>query len=176
MNLRAKVFGTGPIYEGACELLRRHWWRLVDDPPYDLLVLANVTRILPPDELAVARIGTLCFHPSLLPKHRGRDAVYWAIEQGDTQTGVTWFWTDEGIDTGDIAIQQPVAIPPHISAGRLYYGTIVPLGVELLAELLPCLVRGDTPRIPQDELLATYEPPRPKISVDIDARRWVSHA
>lgn len=157
---RAKVIGEGPIYEGVRDLLGRHWWYIVDEAPYDLLILANVTRILPQEELQIASIGTLCFHPSLLPRHRGRDAVYWTIKQGDKETGVTWFWPDKGIDTGPIAIQEKVHVEQGISPRRLYYETLVPLGIELLAELLPRLANGEKPSILQDEGMATYEPAR----------------
>jgi methionyl-tRNA formyltransferase len=172
MNLTAKVIGQGELYDGVREMLRRHRWELVEDAPYDLLILANVTRILHADELSVARIATLCFHPSLLPRHRGKDAVYWTLEMGDTHTGATWFCPDEGIDTGPIVIQREVAIPEGISRGRLYYGTLVPLGIELLQEVLPTLARGVVPSTPQDESTATYEPPRP-IYMEIDATKWL---
>jgi methionyl-tRNA formyltransferase len=135
----------------------------VDAPPYDLVILANVTRILKADEIAESRLGVLCYHPSLLPRHRGADAVYWTLEMGDTETGATWFWIDEGIDTGPIAIQEAVAVPFETSAGRLYHGTLVPLGARLLEILLAALRRGERPSTPQDERLATYEPPRPRI-------------
>jgi methionyl-tRNA formyltransferase len=171
-NLRVRVYGEGPIYEGTCELLKRHGWNIVDEQPYHLQILANVTRILSVKELESAMFGTLCFHPSLLPRHRGRDAVYWTLQMGDTETGVTWFWIDKGIDTGPIAIQHAVHVPEDTSPGRLYYQTLVPLGIELLEELLPRLACGDIPREIQDERLATYEPPRSK-PVKIDATRWI---
>jgi methionyl-tRNA formyltransferase len=137
--------------------------------------LVNYTRILPAEEFTVPRLGALCFHPSMLPRHRGRDAVWWAVHQGDEETGVTWFWLDAGIDTGDIAIQQAVKIPEGTTPGRLYYTALVPLGIELLAELLPRLTRGDIPRMPQDESQATYEPPRPAEPIlKIDARKWIT--
>jgi methionyl-tRNA formyltransferase len=128
---------------------------------HDLLILAGYSRIIPARELRLARLGGLCFHPSLLPRHRGRDAVYWTLEHGDTVTGVTWFWITTGIDAGPIAAQARVEIPPGISRGALYYQHLVPLGLSLLPLILNQLDTGYPRRMEQDERLATYEPPRP---------------
>lgn len=163
--MRIKLFGTGPICEGTRSVCERRGHELVEDRPYDLIVLANVLRILKAPEIAQARIGVLCFHPSLLPRHRGGDAVYWTFKMGDAQSGVTWFWVDEGIDTGPIAMQEAVPIPLDSSPSKLYYETLVPLGARLFDALLEHLERGEHPSTPQDERLATFElmrPPKPQ--------------
>src|SRR5579872_3047897 len=140
--MRIKVFGTGPIYDATLEICARRGHRVVDERPYDLIVLSNVTRILKAPEIAEAGLGVLCFHPSLLPRHRGGDAVYWTFKMGDKESGVTWFWVDEGIDTGPIAIQAGMPIPPDSSPSKLYYEHLVPLGARLFDELLAKLERG----------------------------------
>ena len=160
--MRIKIFGTGPIFDAAVAASRELGCEVVDEEPFDLCVLANVQRILKPAEFERARLGTLCFHPSMLPRHRGADAVYWTFAMGDRTTGVTWFWVDAGIDTGPIAIQREVEIPSELSRGAFYYGTLVPLGATLYHELLEALLRGEHPSTVQDEALATYEPKRPK--------------
>jgi len=160
--MRIKVFGTGPIYDATLEICRRRGHQVVDERPYELIVLANVTRILKAPEIAEAGLGVLCFHPSLLPRHRGGDAVYWTFKMGDKETGSTWFWVDEGIDTGPIAIQGAATIPADSSPAKLYYDTLVPLGAKLFEELLAKLERGERPSSVQDESKATYEPLRPK--------------
>jgi methionyl-tRNA formyltransferase len=160
--MRIKVFGTGPIYDATLEICARRNHQVVDERPYDLIVLSNVTRILKAPEIAEAGLGVLCFHPSLLPRHRGGDAVYWTFKMGDKETGSTWFWVDEGIDTGPIAIQDSVPIPADSSPAKLYYETLVPLGARLFDELLAKLERGERPSTVQDESKATYEPLRPK--------------
>ena len=161
-NLRIKVLGQGPMWEETVKLLRDQWQHLVGKPPYDLLILANYPHYLPKVDYETAALGALCFHPSLLPRHRGLDAVWWTLELGERETGATWFWVNERLDAGDIAIQRACVIPEGVSAGRLYYSTLVPLGVQLLAELLPVLTRGEKPATPQDEGRATYEPARPR--------------
>lgn len=159
--MRIKIFGTGPIYDETRSVCERRGHALVEERPFDLIVLANVTRILKAPEIAEAGIGVLCYHPSMLPRHRGGDAVYWTFKMGDKESGVTWFWVDEGIDTGPIAIQEPVPIPPDSSPSKLYYDLLVPLGVRLFDELLAKLERGERPSTVQDESRATYEPLRP---------------
>ena len=159
--MRIRLFGTGPIYDAVRDVCERRGHTVVETRPYDLIVLANVTRILKAPEIAEAGIGVLCYHPSLLPRHRGGDAVYWTFKMGDTQSGVSWFWVDEGIDTGPVAIAEAVSIPPDSSPSKLYFETLVPLGSRLFDELLAQLENGERPSTPQDESFATYEPLRP---------------
>ncbi|MPZ24291.1 MAG: methionyl-tRNA formyltransferase [Dehalococcoidia bacterium] len=125
----------------------------------DLAVMAFVTAILPRSVLDAPELGTIEYHPSLLPRHRGRSAVNWAIIQGETRTGLTIFWVDEGIDTGPILLQKEVEIGPTDTVGSLYFQTLFPLGVEALVEAVGLVERGDAPRIVQDDAAATYEPP-----------------
>ena len=125
----------------------------------DLVLLAFVTDIIPEKLLGVASLGTLCYHPSLLPRHRGASAINWAIIQGDRRTGLTIFWVEKGIDTGPILLQKEVEIGPEETTGGLYFNTLFPLGVEAMAEAVELIKEGKAPRLPQDESQATYEPP-----------------
>jgi methionyl-tRNA formyltransferase len=125
----------------------------------DLNVMAYVTRILSREVLDAAHIGTIEFHPSLLPKHRGRSAINWAIINGETRTGLTVFWPDEGIDTGPILLQREVEIGPNDTAGSLYYDRLFPMGVEALVDSVALVREGKALRIPQNHDDATYEPP-----------------
>ena len=125
----------------------------------DLGLLAFVTDILPEKLLEIPLIGTICYHPSLLPKHRGASAIYWAIIQGDTRTGLTIFWADKGIDTGPILLQKEIEVHPEDTAGSLYFNTLFPLGVEAMVEAVDLIKKGEATKIPQDESKATYEPP-----------------
>jgi methionyl-tRNA formyltransferase len=124
----------------------------------DLIVMAFVTMIVPERILYAPRYHSICFHPSLLPRHRGGSAIAWTLIQGDEETGVTWFWPDRGIDTGPILIQRRVPVGPNDTAGSLYFNTLFPLGIETLANALALIEQGNPPRIAQDEKLATYEP------------------
>lgn len=125
----------------------------------DLGVMAFVTDIVPESILNCPRLGTIQYHPSLLPRHRGRSAINWAIIQGDTRTGITILWPDAGIDTGPILLQREADIAPDDTVGSLYYDRLFPLGVEAMIESIGLIREGQAPRMPQDESRATYEPP-----------------
>jgi len=125
----------------------------------DLVILAFVTDILPENLLEIPSLGTICYHPSLLPRHRGASAINWAIIQGDTLTGLTIFWVDKGIDTGPILLQKEVKIGSIETAGSLYFNALFPMGVQAMVESVEWIKKGRAPRIPQDESKATYEPP-----------------
>lgn len=125
----------------------------------DLVLLAFVTDIIPEKLLSVPSLGTICYHPSLLPRHRGASAINWAIIQGDSRTGLTIFWVEKGIDTGPILLQKEVEIGSEDTTGTLYFHTLFPLGVEATVEAVELIKGGKAPRIPQDESQATYEPP-----------------
>jgi methionyl-tRNA formyltransferase len=124
----------------------------------DLALLAYVTQIVPEALLSVPRLGTLCFHPSLLPRYRGGSAIPWQLINGETRTGVTVFWTDAGIDTGPILLQREATAGPDDTAGGLYYQTLFPLGVQVCLDAVALVRAGDPPRVPQDERLASYDP------------------
>jgi methionyl-tRNA formyltransferase len=125
----------------------------------DLTIMAFVTIIVPERVLYAPRFKTICFHPSLLPRHRGASAINWAIIDGDDETGVTWFWPDRGIDTGPILIQRRVPIGPADTTGSLYFNSLFSLGIETMIEAVDRITAGDAPSTPQDESLATYEAP-----------------
>jgi methionyl-tRNA formyltransferase len=123
----------------------------------DLNVMAFVTSILPGSILNYPSMGTIQYHPSLLPRHRGGSAINWAIINGETETGITIFWPDRGVDTGPILLQKEVEISPDDTVGSLYFEKLFPLGVEALVEAIELVKKGTAPRIPQDESQATYE-------------------
>ncbi len=125
----------------------------------DLVVLAFVTDIIPEALLDIPTIGTICYHPSLLPKHRGASGINWAVIQGETRTGLTILWVDKGIDTGPILLQKEIEITPEDTTGSLYFNSLFPLGIEAIAEAVDLIKSGKAPKVSQDDSLATYEPP-----------------
>ncbi|UCD80299.1 MAG: hypothetical protein JSW26_02370 [Desulfobacterales bacterium] len=125
----------------------------------NLVILAFVTDIIPDSLLEIPSIGTICYHPSLLPKHRGASGINWAIIQGDTRTGLTILWVDKGIDTGPILLQEEVEIAPDDTTGSLYFNKLFPMGIDAIVEAVDLIKNGKAPKISQDEALATYEPP-----------------
>jgi len=123
----------------------------------DLNVMAFVTSILPDSILNYPKMGTIQYHPSLLPKYRGGSAINWAIINGETRTGISVFWPDRGVDTGPILLQKEVEISPDDTVGSLYFEELFPLGIEALVEGIELIKKGIALRIPQDESQATYE-------------------
>jgi methionyl-tRNA formyltransferase len=140
----------------------------------DLGLLAYVTQIVPEPLLALPRLGSLCFHPSLLPRYRGGSAINWQLIRGETRTGVTVFWPDAGIDTGPILLQREAAIGPDDTAGTLYYKTLFPLGVATTLDAVALVREGRAPREAQDESQATYDPLCRDEHGEIDWRRPAS--
>ncbi|MGD9762871.1 MAG: methionyl-tRNA formyltransferase [Candidatus Binatia bacterium] len=124
----------------------------------DLGVLAYVTQIVPATVFDAPRYGSICFHPSLLPRYRGGSAIPWQIIRGEERTGVTVFWVDAGIDTGPILLQKEATILPDDTAATLYYNTLFKLGVEAMLEAVDRVAAGTAPRRMQDESRATYDP------------------
>ncbi len=125
----------------------------------DLAILAFVTQIVPPPVFSAPRLGSICFHPSLLPKYRGASAINWALINGETVTGLTLFWVDQGIDTGSILLQKEVTVEPDDTTGSLYFNKIFPLGVEAIGDAVDLIKAGNPPRITQDESKANYDLP-----------------
>ena len=125
----------------------------------DLAILAFVSFIVPQRVFSVPRLGSICFHPSLLPQYRGASAINWALIKGETVTGLTLFWVDRGIDTGPILLQKEVPVDPEDTTGSLYFNKIFPLGIEAIGEAVDLIKRGNPPRISQDESKASYDPP-----------------
>ena len=134
----------------------------------DLAVLAFVTQIVPPQVFSVPKLGSICFHPSLLPKYRGASALNWALIKGESVTGLSLFWVDKGIDTGPILLQKEVKVDPDDTTGSLYFNKIFPLGIEAIGAAITLINAGNPPRIVQDESNANYDPPCSDAHAKID--------
>lgn len=127
----------------------------------DLVVVVAYGRILPPELLHIAPLGCINLHVSLLPKYRGSAPIQWAVLNGDSRTGVTIMQLDEGCDTGDILMVEPVEIGPETTSGELF-DQVSAVGAETLVRAVEDLAAGRlTPR-PQDEAMATKAPPLTK--------------
>ncbi len=122
---------------------------------------------LPPALLTLApAIGV---HPSLLPRHRGPDPYFWAIDSGDETTGVTAHWLDATYDTGAVIGQSPLRIDPTWNAWTLAKKLDRP-SLTLLRDVVARFARGEAlPRVSQDETLATTEPSPTEDMLEI---RW----
>lgn len=105
-----------------------------------------------------ARLGGVGYHPSLLPRHRGRDAVRWTIHMGDAVAGGSVYWLTDRVDGGPLAAQDFCHVRPGQTAEGLWRDQLAPMGLELFRAVLADLARGVVRAEPQDEACATWEP------------------
>ncbi|ABO60664.1 gp30, formyl transferase, putative [Burkholderia phage phiE255] len=124
----------------------------------DLILAAHAHAFLPRAARERARLGALGYHPSLLPRHRGRDAIRWAMHMREAVTGGTVYWMDDGADSGPIALQDWCHIRPDDTPTSLWRRELGPMGLRLFARALAMIEQGACPSSEQDSALATWEP------------------
>ena len=125
----------------------------------DLIVTAHSHARIGKDALAVAKMGGIGYHPSLLPRHRGIAAVEWTIKEGDPVAGGTIYHLADTMDGGAIALQEFCFVKKGETARELWERALAPLGQKLLGEIIDhAIANGSLPAIPQDEQFATKAP------------------
>ena len=134
----------------------------------DLCVMAYVTLFVPQAVVDLPTKGTIQYHPSLLPLHRGPSSINWPIIMGEKQTGLTIFEPDEGLDEGPVILQKTVDIGPDDTLGSLYFDHLFPMGVEAMVECVDLVRDGKATKTPQDHSKATYESWCRKADAEID--------
>jgi methionyl-tRNA formyltransferase len=123
----------------------------------DICVMAYVLQFVPQELAKIPRLGTIQYHPSLLPKYRGPSAINWAIALGETKTGLTIFRPSDGLDEGEVILQKEVAIGANDTLGSVYFDHLFPLGIQALLEAADLVAAGKHQEVVQDETLANYE-------------------
>lgn len=121
----------------------------------DVIIVAAFGQIIPGNILTLPRYGCLNVHASLLPKYRGASPIQWAILNGDDKTGITIMQMQEGLDTGDILLQQEVALTGKETGGSLF-DTLSGLGGPLVLQALSGLEAQTLTPVAQDEEQATH--------------------
>lgn len=133
-------------------------------PQCDLGITAHSFDYIGKKTRYIPRLGWLGYHPSLLPRHRGRSAIEWAIRMHDAITGGSVFWLNAGIDRGDIAYQDWCFIPPEYyldpkkGASNLWRDELLPMGLRLFEKAFEDISQGIIQRKPQDKRFSTFEP------------------
>lgn len=125
----------------------------------DLVLVSGWYHLIPQRMLGIPRLGCIGFHPSLLPKYRGGAPLTWAIINGERETGMSMFYFDNGVDSGDVISQTRVSIDDRDTITTLYE-KINRATLDLIREMVPKLKNGTAPRLKQDESQATYFPQR----------------
>lgn len=133
----------------------------------DVFVVVAYGRILPPDLLAVPRLGPWNVHASILPKFRGAAPIQWAVIRGEVETGVAIMRMEEGLDTGPVAALATERIREDDTAGTLA-GRLAPIGARLLVETLPLIGEGRVTLKEQDPGRVTLAPPLTKADGRLD--------
>ena len=109
-----------PVFQPKSYRKQEVWDQFAELKP-ELCVMAFVTLFVPEEVLNTPTHGTIQYHPSLLPLHRGPSSINWPIIWGSTRTGLTIFWPDNGLDTGPVLLQRELEIPPDDTTGTGYF-------------------------------------------------------
>jgi len=123
----------------------------------DLGIMAYVLQFAPQDFVTIPRLGTIQYHPSLLPKHRGPSSINWPIIRGETKTGLTIFRPTDGLDEGPVILQKETPIGPDDTLASVYFDRLFPMGVAAMVEAADLVVAGKHKETTQDESAASYE-------------------
>ncbi len=139
----------------------------------DLAVMAYVLQFAPQGFVSIPKHGAICYHPSILPKYRGPSAINWPIIRGETETGLTIFRPNDGLDEGDIVLQKTTPIGADDTLGTVYFDRLFPMGVAAMLEAADLILAGRHREVVQDEAQASYE----GWCRDAEARvNWSAHA
>lgn len=127
------------------------------------LFIVIAFRMLPEAVWAMPPLGTFNLHAALLPRYRGAAPINRAVMNGDTETGVTTFFLDHNIDTGDIISRERIEIGPDETAGSVH-DRLMTLGAALTLDTVRHIIAGNLHTTPQSELIGDEQPtPAPKI-------------
>lgn len=127
-------------------------------PRVDLIIAAHCHDFISRKARDRANLGALGYHPSLLPRHRGRSAIEWAIRFGEHTTGGSAYWMNDVVDGGPVAAQDWCFIRPGDTARELWARELAPMGLRLFSRVFDSLERGIIPSTPQARELVTWEP------------------
>ncbi|XP_048355792.1 mitochondrial 10-formyltetrahydrofolate dehydrogenase isoform X2 [Sphaerodactylus townsendi] len=133
----------------------------------ELNVLPFCTQFIPMDVIDRPKHGSIIYHPSILPRHRGASAINWTLIHGDRKAGFTVFWADDGLDTGPILLQRECDVGPNDTVDDLYNRFLFPEGIKAMIEAVQLIADGKAPHVPQSEEGATYEGIQKKENAEI---------
>jgi methionyl-tRNA formyltransferase len=138
----------------------------------DIGIMAFVLQFAPQDFVNIPRLGTIQYHPSLLPKYRGPSSINWPIIRGDTKTGLTIFRPTDGLDEGPVVLQKETPVSADDTLGTVYFDRLFPMGVSAMLEAADLVAAGKHREVVQDESQASYEGWCRKAEARIN---WASH-
>lgn len=133
----------------------------------DVLLILGWYHLIPSKVLAFPPLGCIGIHASLLPKYRGMAPINWAIINGERETGISLFYLDAGVDTGDIIAQSLIGITDNDDCATIYEKVTLK-SIDLLRQYLPMVATRTAPRMAQDESNASQYPRRRPEDGEID--------
>lgn len=125
----------------------------------NLNVLPFCSQFIPMEVIDGAAHGSICYHPSVLPAHRGASAISWTLIEGDAIAGFTIFWADDGLDTGPILLTKQCNVESDDTLDTIYKRFLYPEGVKSMKDAVDLIAHKKAPKIPQIEFGASYDPP-----------------
>ncbi|XP_063228695.1 cytosolic 10-formyltetrahydrofolate dehydrogenase [Bacillus rossius redtenbacheri] len=140
----------------------------------ELNVLPFCSQFIPMDVINYPKHKSICYHPSILPKHRGVSSINWTLICGDKEAGFSVFWADDGLDTGPLLLQRTCPVEPNDTVDSLYNRFLYPEGIKSMAEAVDMVAAGTAPASPQPEEGASYEPALAK--KELQAINWAQPA
>lgn len=154
---------TAAVYGIPCYRIRKvsepHVVELIRQLNPDVIFVLGFSQLVPKAILDLPPKGVIGCHSTLLPMGRGRHPLIWALVKGLEESGTTFLYLDDGVDSGDIIMQKRFTIELEDDARTLYEKDKA-CAAAIIRELLPLLERGIAPRVPQDRSSATYWPKR----------------
>ena len=164
--------------------LKVHQFRSLRDPEAtramqetgaDIGIMAFVTQFAPQEFVNIPKRGTIQYHPSLLPRHRGPSSINWPIIRGDSETGLSIFRPTDGLDEGAIVLQKKTPIGPDDTLGSVYFDRLFPMGVQAMLEAADLVLAGKHTETAQDESQASYEGWCRSAEAEIDWAKPIDH-
>jgi len=152
-------------------LKNEHFIEQLRETNADIFVIVAF-RILPKEIYSLPKYGSFNLHGSLLPKYRGAAPIQWSIINGETETGVTTFFLEDKVDTGNIILQERIDLQDEDNLGIIYKKLMI-VGSELVIKTIDAIENGHLNLKKQDEQLAT---PAPKITKEICKINWDNSA
>jgi len=142
----------------------------------ELNVMPYCSQFIPLEVVNFPEHKSICYHPSILPKHRGASAISWTLIEGDTRGGFTIFYPDDGLDTGNILLTRECPVSVNDTVDSIYNSFMYPDGIKAMAEAVQMISQGTAPSIKQPEVGATYDaflnkPELCKVNLDQPAKQ-----
>ncbi len=131
--------------------------KLMESFDADLCMMAYVLMFVPEAVRNAPKYGTFQYHPSLCPLHRGPSSINWPIAMGKTQTGLSIFWPNDGLDEGPIMLQKTCNIGLNETLGDIYFKKLFPMGVDAMIEGLDLVKSGIIIKHDQRLVEGSYE-------------------